>query len=257
MLHNLQKDFAGVSLSNTLSPLLDHVTAARGSKERRLAVYRTNTINSLTDVLSAAFPVVQRIVGDRFFRALAQTFIETYPPRQPTLLRYGGDLPEFITTFEPAKELAYLADVATLEWARIESYFAADQEVLNPARLSDVAPGDLGNITFSAHPSLRLVYSPFPIIEIWEVNQPTQDSVPKIDFSTPQRALVLRRGGAVFHRDLTVGEYAWLVALHDGQALGAAVDTALNEDPTFDVQNMLRQALADGVFNTIHLQPTS
>jgi len=253
MLHNLQKDFAGVSLSNTLSPLLDHVTAARGSKERRLGVYRTNTLNSLTDVLGAAFPVVQRIVGERFFRALAQAFIEAHPPRQPTLFRYGGELPKFVATFEPAKTLPYLADVATLEWARIESYFAADQEALNPARLSDVAPEHLEDITFSAHPSLRLVQSSFPIIEIWNVNQPTQASVPEIDFSVPERALVLRRGSTVFHRDLTTGEHAWLIALSNGDTLGVAVETALAEDPNFDFQNMLRQALADGAFSNIHL----
>ena len=253
MLHNLQKDFAGVSLSNRVSPLLDQVAAARGSKERRLGVYRTNTLNSLTDVLGAAFPVVQRIVGERFFRALTQAFIEACPPRQPTLFRYGGALPKFVATFEPAKTLPYLSEVATLEWARIESYFAADQEALNPDRLSDVAPEHLGEITFSAHPSLRLVHSRFPIIEIWKVNQPTQTSVPEIDFSVPERALILRRGNAVFHRDLTIGEHAWMVALNDGHALGAAVETALNEDPNFDFQNTLRQALADGAFSNIHL----
>ena len=40
----------------------------------RLAVYRNNVVSSLIDALADTFPVVQQLVGEEFFRAMAGVF---------------------------------------------------------------------------------------------------------------------------------------------------------------------------------------
>lgn len=253
MLHDLQKGLADVALTNALTPLLDSVEAARGSKERRLGVYRANTLNSLTDVLAAAYPVIVRIVGSRFFRAAAEAFIAAHPPRQPVLYKYGDAFADFIRAFEPAQTLPYLPDVARLEWAHIESYFAADHAPLNPQRLADVPPEQLGSVVFQMHPAVRLVSSAFPVFEIWVVNQPDHETVPEIDFAAAEAGLVFRRDATVTRRVTPPGVFTWLTALADGLCLGEATARAAEADSSFDLQNTLRQHLADGAFIDITL----
>ena len=45
--------------------------AARRGADRRFAVYRNNVITGLIDALAQRFPVVCRLVGEEFFRAMA------------------------------------------------------------------------------------------------------------------------------------------------------------------------------------------
>jgi hypothetical protein len=255
VLHKLQRDFAGVSLANALEPLLGCITSAHGSKERRLGVYRTNTLNSLTDVLSAAFPVIHRIVGDRFFRGLAKAFIETRPPKQPVLWRYGSELSEFLKTFAPTHDLPYLPDVARLEWARIEAYFAADFAPLDPQKLATVSPENLGSIVFALHPAFHLVDSPYPVFEIWAVNQPDCITVPQVNFAAGEQGMVFRRDHTLFQRILPPGMFTWLRAIEQGAPLATAAEQAAAADDSFDLQNSLRQQLADGAFTDIRHEP--
>ncbi len=253
MLHDLQRDFAGVALTNSVAALLPHVSAARGSTERRLSVYHANTLNSLTDVLSAAYPVVQRIVGDRFFYGLAKAFIAAHPPRQPALFRYGDALPEFLTQFEPAKTLPYLADMARLEWARLDAYFAADCDPIDPQQLANVPPEQISNLKFTMHPAYRLLESNFPIFTIWAVNQPDLDPVPEVDFDQSEDGYVSRLTHTVIQRALPSDTLSWLRALKDGETLGTATALAMACDEAFDLQNTLRQHLADGTFSNFHV----
>ena len=59
----------------------------------RFAVYRNNVVCSLVDGLAAAFPVVQALVGEDFFRAMAAVFVRRAPPRSPVLLATVRALP--------------------------------------------------------------------------------------------------------------------------------------------------------------------
>src|SRR5438876_7559091 len=93
---------------------------------RRFAVYRNNVVAGLVKALRTNFPVVEKIVGDEFFAAMARVFVTQQPPRAPLLAIYGEAFPAFVAAFEPARELPYLADVARLEAARTRAYHAAD-----------------------------------------------------------------------------------------------------------------------------------
>ena len=60
---------------------------------------------------------MEKIVGEEFFAAMARAFVTEQPPCTPLLATYGDQLAAFIAAFEPAREIAYLADVARLEAA--------------------------------------------------------------------------------------------------------------------------------------------
>src|SRR5260221_12446533 len=85
---------------------------------RRFAVYRNNVMAGLGKALKGRFPVVEKIVGEEFFAAMAGVFVQERPPRSPLLAAYGDDFPAFIAAFETAQDLPYLSDVARLEAER-------------------------------------------------------------------------------------------------------------------------------------------
>jgi len=57
--------------------------------DRRFAVYRNNLAVGLVSALATRFPVVKRLVGDEFFRAMAHADASVDLPRPPLMMYYG------------------------------------------------------------------------------------------------------------------------------------------------------------------------
>ena len=100
---------------------------------RRLAVHRNNVVGSLIDALADTFAVTQQLVGTDFFRAMAAVFVRQHPPRSRILAHYGDDFAAFIAGFAPVAALPYLADMARLEFARVQACHAAEAEPIAEA----------------------------------------------------------------------------------------------------------------------------
>lgn len=173
---------------------------------KRFDVYRNNVAVSLTDALEAAFPVVAKLVGTDFFRAMAGVYLRAHPPKSPVLMFYGDDMPAFLAGFAPAKTVPYLPDTAHLELALRHSYHAADATPIAPDALARIAPDTLPNVTFTFAPSVHLIASRYPLQSIWlanttggeigEVAQPClvtrPEFDPTVDALTPHQAAVCR-----------------------------------------------------------------
>ena len=162
---------------------------------RRMAVYRNNVIASLMDALADSMPVVQQLVGEAFFRAMAVAFIRNEPPRTPVLAHYGDAFPAFVEAFEPARIVPYLADMARLELARIRSYHAANADVVSDAALaSALSSGDrIAALQLVCHPSVSVVASAYSIVSLWAAHQVDGDMA-QTEVDTAQAGLIVRQG---------------------------------------------------------------
>lgn len=228
--------------------------SAHGTLAQRVAVYRNTVQQSLIDVLASAFPAVQRIVGVRFFSALARDFVRSHLPDVPQLSVYGVKFPDFIATHKRLSDLQYLADVARLEWARGESYFAADAAPLDLAGLAAIAPERLASVIFTLHPATRLVVSPHAIHRVWMVNQPDVVDVPAIDLGIAERVILTRPHYAVMVRLIAPADAAFVAALNRKLSLGAAAGEALSVDPAFNLQAVLQDHFIHGTFSTVQTE---
>ena len=137
---------------------------------KRFDVYRNNVAVSLSDALETAFPVVRKLVGDDFFRAMAGVYLRAHPPTSPVMMFYGEEMPAFLDGFEPAKTVPYLPDMARLELALRHSYHAADSPPIAADALGQIAPDALPNVTFTFAPSVHLIPSRYPLHSIWAAN---------------------------------------------------------------------------------------
>ncbi len=258
-LSDIQRRFREAVLGSNDTPLTSFVNSD-GLIATRIAVYRNTIQGGLLEVLVAAFPVTQRVIGPEFFANLAGRFVSTAPPTAPQLLTYGGGFAQFIATQDVARRLPYLADVARLEWAKNESYFAADAAPLDPARLAALSPDVMAQTVLRWHPATRLITSRFPIHRIWEINQPAVVNTPEIDMTEGQTALVSRAQHHVAVRALAPADAALVAAIYAGKTLKEAVDIALEVDASFDVQAALQAYFVAGVFQnelTSHQSPSS
>lgn len=214
---------------------------------RRFAVYRNNVILGLANGLGEAFPVVKRLVGEAFFRAMAAEFAAACPPAGPLMFAYGAGFAEFVETFPPAAGLPYLGDVARLERAWTEAYHAAEEAPIGPEALQALGPTELGSVRLRLHGSVRLITSDFPVVAIWQANVAQAEPGP-IDLAQGgETALIARPGAEVELRRLPSGAAAFLLALQAGQGLALAAETALAADPGFDVAGGVGELFALGL----------
>src|SRR5262245_15669596 len=103
--------------------------------DARLRIYQHHVATTLTTALESIFPVVRRLVDARFFAYAADSYVRQHPPSQPCLVEYGASLPAFLAVFPPCQTLAYLPDIARLEWAILVARQADDGEPLDMAQL--------------------------------------------------------------------------------------------------------------------------
>jgi len=198
--------------------------------EPRLDLYRRNVAANLHDALAATYPVVRRLVGDAFFREASWRFALGHPSTSGDLHLYGEAFAGFLAADPHARELAYLPDVARLEWACHESCHAADSQAFDFAALAAVPAEHHAGLRFVLDQSVRLMQSPFPVGAIWEANQAGRDGTPQ-RHEGPDRLAVHRVDGAVRVTRLGAEEWDFLHAIAGGAALARA-SAALPSDAT-------------------------
>lgn len=214
---------------------------------KRFDVYRNNVAVSLSDALEAGFPVIRKLVGDAFFRAMAGVFLRAHPPGSPLMMHYGAEMPTFLEGFGPASGLPYLPDVARLELALRRSYHAADAAPIDPTRLAEVAQDDTARLRLRFAPSVILVTSRFAILDIWRANSGTGGEAPR---QGAQAALVLRPEFDPLPLEPGPGATHMLSALIGGASLGAALEQA---GPEFDLSALLGLLLSNGAITGFDL----
>ena len=208
--------------------------------ERRFNVYRNNVVAGLVEALKAAFPAVRRIAGDEFFAAMARVFVALEPPRTPIMLDYGKTFPDFIRRFEPARSVPYLPDVARLERAWVEAYHAAETPPADPALLATIDSRSLPQIAFTLHPSVRVVRSSFPVVQIWSMNIDGGVATAIDIASGGESALVVRPHAEVEVRRLPAGAATFIEGLASNASVTEAATLAFHEYASFDLAGALR-----------------
>lgn len=253
-LADLQAEFSAAIRGAEAGPVAEAIVADGLTAAERLNIHRNNMRGTLTDALAMTFPVVQKLVGEGFFRYAAAEFIAACPPRSGAILAYGGDFSGFLADFPPAQNLTYLADVAGLEWAINGCYHGPDADRLDRAALGDVPPERLGEIRLHLPENHRLIASAYPIGAIWQANQDGADDDAIIDLHAGEdHILVIRPEMEVQVRILTAGEAALLGALAAGETLGGAADAALEAEPEFDLFAALPRLMAAETFDGFEL----
>jgi hypothetical protein len=248
-LRDLQLDFAAAIIDQDASRMSNHVLTGGVSVEARLNVYFNNTYINLRGALRDVFPVVERLVGGRFFDYAADQYISKHPSTSGDINRFGATFATFLAGFDPAASLAYLPDVARLEWAMHEVFHAADHSPLTTDRLALVMRVDCSTLRFRLNPACRLLASPFPVSRIWHVNQSPATGSDYVDADSGSDFLLIRRRNFVVEaRPLEPAAFKMLQSLHAGASIEEAYDDATLVDDAFALGAFIQQHILEATF---------
>jgi hypothetical protein len=254
-LRELQGDF-GAALFEGADALVASQIYDDGAIEpgARIAIYRNNLQQGFASALALEYPVVQRLVGDAYFRQTAAAYQHTHPSRSGDLHHIGRAFPEYLRWCFAATEFAYLPDVAALEWAVEDVMIARASPPLAANALAQLDPSRYMHVVFEARSECRLVHSDYPIVRIWLANQPdAPDEILDLHAGSDHVAVVRASDGIEFRR-LRPADFALARMLANGMTLELAADASVACDPEIDLGAALARLLAAGVFTSVGLR---
>ena len=231
-------------------PCPDGLCSANGADPAsRFAVYRNNVQGSLSNALADSYPVVMQLVGEEFFHAMAGVFIPNHPPHSPLMSDYGSNLADFISDFEPASSVPYLADVARLERLRTLAYHAADAPPLSQEQIAAAFADQeaLSSLRIGLPPSLHVFDSAFAVVDIWAAHQ-GDATLAGVDLNRAQHALILRNGLEVEVFAVDRGASQFIRQLKAGLSLTQALENA----EAFDLSQTLALLISRHAITHLH-----
>lgn len=186
------------------------------------AVYRNNIVGNAADALRDVYTAVSRLLGEECFAQAARLYAACTPSTDPDLAHYGAAFPAFLEGLPALSALAYVADMARLEWQCHLAYIAPEAS-RGDAR--DILAGPV-----RAHPAACFFASPYPLKAIWDLCAgDDRDRAVALD-SGPCHLLVHRMDGEVVLVPLAPSVFAFGQALCAGQPPATALTTVDRAD---------------------------
>jgi hypothetical protein len=210
---------------------LDRWLAANNQEQasERLGIYAHMYFARLRESLREDYSACTHVVGDAVFERIVVRYLVTHPSDNPSLRHHGRHFPEFLRRQAAALAVdcgelrSDLADLAALEWARIEVFDAPEAATLGASTLAALEPAAWADLALRLIPAHRVVTSEHAIDALWLAAE--HGGVIAGPRPEEQQLLVWRRGFSVFHRVVS-GDEARALALLEHPATFAEVCTA-------------------------------
>jgi hypothetical protein len=227
----------------------------------RLAVYANAYFVRIYDCLREDFGALARALGPDAFHDLVKTYLMMHAPTRPSLRHAGEHLAKHLST-EPFAEIfsrrcPYGADLARLEWAMAEAFYAKDAPVVAREDLGAVAAGSWHRLRFELAPSLHLVALEWPVHGVRErfdreTGEETWDEAPPL-VAEATYLRVWRLDERVRYRTMAQLELDALGAAQAGEPFAAICDLAASaageEEAARQAAALLASWVADGLLS--------
>jgi hypothetical protein len=232
--------------SVTLSP---SVRARDGlSAAAQISVYRGSVYGNLTAALNDTFPVTRKLLGEKFFDAMALRYFRAHPPASPHLADLGQYFAAFVGDFPPLKDLPYIPDMVQLEWLWHCSFHAADAVNWDAASLALLMPERQVGVRFVLQPGLYRMRTSYALDTLWQAHQqvPMEDMKATLDLDVPQplELLLYRSGFEVVMQRLSAQDSRLLQLLSTGTVLADLVLQLQQEFPSIEPGSLLGNAFS-------------
>lgn len=237
--------------------LLGHIAGdGRASAVARLDLYADMYFYRLLESLTHDYPKLAAALGDEAFHDLITGYLLVHPSQQPSLREAGRALPAYVRHDAASVTCPCLADLAALEWARVDVFDRPDDARLTLADLAEHAASGFATLMLQAITAHALVPTAHDVTQIWRAPGTSHACAAQ----SPQSLLVWRKPDRfVYHRrvsELEAGCLARLCAptsfvdLCEGLGVGCdpaeAAATAVRLVTSWTGEGMLRACSCDG-----------
>ena len=183
----------------------------------RLDIYADMYFHRLHDCLAEDFPALRAHLGHARFHNLVTDYLLGHPSTHFSLRELGRALPDFLASHARGREFPALADLARLEWARVDVFDDADAVPLSREEVLErgaSAPERFGLVLVTAARLLRVDASVLPLWKQLDAEKGANSAAGPRRESCAVR--VWRKGFSIFHVSMQPDEERCLAALASG-----------------------------------------
>ena len=242
-LHELQALFWR-ALNGSVDPALEAsvVSTATLPGTVRLGIYAGMYAGRLHDVLAEDFERTAAALGPERFAETARAYLTAYPSEHPSVRHLGHHLAGFLASNPPAGAPPWLADLARLEWTRVEVFDAPDADPVALDALAAVPADEWASLVLVPIPALAVLESAWPLHRIWRDG----GDLP----AAPSVLRVWRQDGAVYHAAMDALEREALTRLQSGECFGKICEALSHldaETAAAEAGSLLARWVEDGL----------
>ena len=216
-------------------------------RKTRIRVYSDAYYLRLRDVLREDFPRVAALLGPERFEDAARGYLEVFPSKQPSVRHLGRALAEFLRRREDIPKC--LADLAQLEWARVEVFDAPDAESATIGDFVSVPPDAWPALRFSTIPALQTLRAQYPVHQLWSGDE-------CLDVAAANTSIRVWRANdcRVFHAPMDELESAALRKMISGEPFAAICETFADlpaAEAAEEATALLARWIEDGIIRRV------
>lgn len=218
---------------------------------RSVALYRRLIRTNYTQVLAVTYPVLRRLVGQRYFDILARGYLKRYPSMSGDLFSYGQHLPVWLFELQVPR---LLVELARLEWGCHEVYQAADAPRLSQGQLEAIASADPSRVILGLSPAVRLLRVSQPVHRVWLALQSDAQGTLVADLPLQDEetgVVVTRAEGTIRVTALAALDYRLVEAMADRKTVAEVEQIAIQCNSRFDFARFMASVLELGLLGSI------
>lgn len=182
----------------------------------RVAIYADMYLWRLADALRETFPNLVRFLGDEQFAGLAEDYLRRNPSEHHDVGQVGRRLAAFLRQ-HPDPERPDLADLAELEWARQEVFFAPPAVPVGAETFVGLDLEAFAGTGLVLSPALRILVLDHDVAPLWRRLEDGESPGPPSPGASA--VAVWRTGFDVFHGSLSLDEAVALEGAASGESL--------------------------------------
>lgn len=217
----------------------------------RIGVYKNNVIGGLCDYLRKLHILLEILVGKEFLITMARQFITLNPPTHGCLHYYGKDFASFIENCPNTNSFPYLADIARLDFAYHNAYYAKNVPSLNSEDLTKISGQNLSNLVLRLRPCVSIISSCYPLSTLRNfcLNS-SSEPIPELSPGF-YPVLITRILNDIILHELNTDEHFFLRCIEEGLCLGGSTARTLVSFPEFRLDLLLKDHISMGTFLSI------
>lgn len=238
----------------------DRIVAGPGiGVERRLQIYHHAYRARLVETLADTFGHTASYLGEDWFGADAQAYIETHPSTRASLRWYGADFPAWLQQRHPQD--GDIGELAALDWALRRAFDGPDAPVLTLADLGALPPEAWATLGFALQPTAERLTLHFNTLAIWQALDGDSTPPTAAPLAAPGALLVWRRDLQPHFRTLGPVEALALTQLAAGTSFAATCAALAADFPAEDAATqagaLLRRWIDDGLLASVTCWPAT
>jgi Putative DNA-binding domain len=215
----------------------------------RVDIYANAYFYRLLECLGEDFPATLAVVGTDNFAALVKDYLLEHPPTEPSILYAGLYLADFLNDHPFAERWSFIADLARLERAVLDVFYAADAPALSLETLHAIPSEEWPALKLRTHPAVEIVHSEWRIADVLHtVEQGREWTDPEHEEAS---VLVWRQNALVNYRNLEPVERDALVIVAKSASFAAVCEAiaARSEERNHVtlIGQLMARWLADGI----------